>query len=584
MGKPNAFYELPPLPPTKRGGILQNCLLALGIVGLCKVYSAFGPIEHSPHANREVQVLADTFDWFKFLPSEKLEWVRCYQEPFQCARLEVPLDYAKPRGQKAAVALIKYPSKYPVAHEKWRGPILFNPGGPGVSGVNFVRGLGANMSKIIGDEFDMVGFDPRGIGHTTPQLVVLDTQAEVMTWSLQYPPLINSTVDALAKLHGYWKIMGELAEERQAHTAAHMSTAIVARDMLAITKAHGRDKLQYWGFSYGTVLGITYSAMFPVRVVDLENYYSGAWDNNLMDTDKALAIVLDSCAASSTCPLHEATGKLVSKRLDAILARLKTDPIPVRTSGSNYGMVDFSLARILLFLGLTEPVGAYPLIFAALAEVEKGDGDLLYAMSGVKPSSWRCECGRGEELALFPAVTLAAVACSDADLVREDLDQLKQHYANMARLSSFAEYWRIHVYCTGWKVRAVERFKGPFVGNTSFPMLFIGNTADPVTPLWSAKKMSKGFQGAVVLTQESPGHCSLAATSLCTSKYIRAYFRNGTLPAPGTVCEDEDEIFTPDNVNGVAREIGMLSAEDMVLMDAARDLSSRFRPPRLGFF
>ncbi|KZV83249.1 hypothetical protein EXIGLDRAFT_656341 [Exidia glandulosa HHB12029] len=573
-------------PHTKRGRILQHCLLALGIVGLWKAYNASGPLELSPHANREVQVLADTFDWFKLLPSETLEWVRCYQEPFQCARLEVPLDYAKPRGQKAAVALLKYPSKYPVGHEKWRGPILFNPGGPGVSGVSFVRGLGANMSKIIGDEFDMLGFDPRGIGHTTPQLVVLDTQAEVMTWSLQYPPLINSTVDALAKLHGYWKIMGELADERQAHTAAHMSTAIVARDMLAITKAHGRDKLQYWGFSYGSVLGITYSAMFPDNVgrvivdgvVDLENYYSGAWDNNLMDADKALAMVLDSCAASSTCPLHEATGKLISKRLDAILARLKTDPIPVRTSGSNYGMVDFSLARTLLFLGLTEPVGTYPLIFAALAEVEKGNGDLLFAVSGVKASSWQCECGGAEELATFPAVTLAAVACSDADVVREDLDQLKQHYANMARLSNFAEYWRIHVYCTGWKVRAVERFNGPFVGNTSFPMLFIGNTADPVTPLWAAKKMSKGFKGAVVLTQNSPGHCSLAATSLCSSKYIRAYFQNGTLPAPGTVCEDEDEIFTPDNVNGVTgeRRTKALSAEDRELMDAARDLSSRF--------
>ncbi|KZV80042.1 hypothetical protein EXIGLDRAFT_733698, partial [Exidia glandulosa HHB12029] len=209
MSKPIDLYELPPQPHAKRSRLLQHCVLALGIIGLWKLYSASGPVELSPHANLDAQVHADTFDWFKLLPSETLEWVRCYQEPFQCARLEVPLDYAKPHGQKAAVALIKYPSKYPVGHEKWRGPILFNPGGPGGSGVSLVRGLGANMSKIIGDEFDMVGFDPRGIGHTTPQFVVLNTQAEVVTWSLQYPPLINSTDDALAKLHGYWKIMGE---------------------------------------------------------------------------------------------------------------------------------------------------------------------------------------------------------------------------------------------------------------------------------------------------------------------------------------------------------------------------------------
>ncbi|KZV89506.1 hypothetical protein EXIGLDRAFT_650153 [Exidia glandulosa HHB12029] len=599
MEKSSAVYEplVRPAPArapkmsmwTRVRSVLFYCVLAYWLYFLGSIWVYLYQMGVDERASWEIHNLADAFDWNKLPPSETLEWVRCYEEPFQCARLMVPLNYAKPHMQKAAVALIKYPAKYPVGHEKWRGPILFNPGGPGGSGVDTIHARGANMSKIIGDDFDMIGFDPRGIGRTRPKLAVLESESERMTWQLQLPPPINVTVDALAKIYGYWQIMADLVVERQAHAAAHMSTAIVARDMLQITKAHGRDKLQYWGFSYGTVLGITFSAMFPDNVgrvivdgvADTENYYSGAWDNNLLDTDKDLATVLESCAASSVCPLREKTGDLVGNRLDAILNNLKTEPIPVR-NGSIYGLVDYSLAHSLIFRALYKPVTSFPPLFAALAEVEKGNGQPLYTLSGITTSSWRCECSSGGG-ALPESVgeTTAAIACGDADVVDHDLPQLKEHYANMARLSSFADVWHVHAHCAAWKIRPVERFNGPFVGNTSFPMLFIGNTADPVTPLWAAKKMSKGFKDAVVLTQNSPGHCSTAATSLCTSKYIRAYFRNGTLPEPGTVCEDDDDIFPPDDKVDI--DLAALSAEDRELLRAARDFSAGFEVPRLGF-
>ncbi|EJD44688.1 hypothetical protein AURDEDRAFT_103901 [Auricularia subglabra TFB-10046 SS5] len=576
--------------PAPRVGRQNRPLLVvlLSLLAWSMWYYAEPSPENAPASSSTCAASADKeFDWFKILPSETLEWVPCYETPYQCARLQVPLNYAKPRGQKAAVALIKYPSRYHLGHELYRGPILYNPGGPGGSGVEMVRGRGHNFSALIGDDFDHIGFDPRGIGHTTPILDTLPTDSERITWGLSLPLSVNNTPDAAGKLHGYAKILGELVEERQKQTAEHMSTAIVARDMLSITRAHGRDKLLYWGFSYGTVLGITFSAMFPEHVgrvivdgvADTENYYSAAWDNNLRDTDKGLRMTAASCAASSACPLREKTGALVEARIQSILENLQTAPLAVR-NGSRYGVADYSLARGLLFRALYKPAAQMPALFAALAAAERGDGAPLHALGGEALSEWRCACGAGEPRLAGPPDTTAAVACGDGDVLDEDLPAMRRHYAKMAEMSSFAEVWVVHSVCTGWKIRPVERFHGPFVGNTSHPVLLIGNTADPVTPLWAAKKMSKGFTDAVVLTQNSPGHCSLAAPSLCTAKYIRAYFREGTLPPPGTVCEVEGDVFPPDEQK--EDDVSVLQEEDRRVRDVARELSAAFEVPHFG--
>jgi hypothetical protein len=148
----------------------------------------------------------------------------------------------------------------------------------------------------------------------------------------------------------------------------------------------------------------------------------------------------------------------------------------------------------------------------------------------------------------------------------------------------------------GWKIRPAEKFKGPFgPTNTSFPLLVIGNTADPVCPLASAKKMSKYFKGSVLLTVDTPGvsrlfalarssqadtrvqHTSLAATSPCSSLAMRSYIRDGVLPKPGTVCGIEDKLF-----GDVAAGAHAARSEDDDLGSVARKLSKSFKVPMFG--
>ncbi|GJE90062.1 alpha/beta hydrolase [Phanerochaete sordida] len=545
--------------------------------------------------------------WDKLPPSSVNEvfWTACYDGK-QCARLMVPLDYAAPDGPKAGIALVKVSSRFSAGEAGYRGPILFNPGGPGGSGVALVANGGENLQGLVGDDFDIIGFDPRGVARTTPQVTVFPDDAEEAAWRLreQGDPLPNTTADALSRLWAKSQVYGSIANQTTAHASPYVSTALVARDMLSIMQAHGRDKIQYWGFSYGTVLGSTFAAMFPDNVgrliidgvVDAENYYAGLWSNNLLDADKTLKTILDACVAAgpSTCALYEPSTDKVHARLTAIFDALKQRPLPVynNITGKEYGLIDYKIARSALFNRLYSPYPStpegptYPImdLLEALAQVEKGDGLALGRWMGIVPAQtlFSCNCpSKPRPPQVLSPEAFTAIACSDSDLARagDTIEDLEEHFAKMRGDSEFADQWPFRVICSGWKTKPVERFGGPFVANTSFPMLIIGNTADPVTPLAHAHKMSRGFNNSVVLRQISAGHCSTAATSLCTAKAIREYFREGKLPKNGTVCSIESSIFPSSNET---QSMQALQGEDRGVMEAWWQIRESFEVPRFG--
>ncbi|KAL0562415.1 hypothetical protein V5O48_019672, partial [Marasmius crinis-equi] len=133
----------------------------------------------------------------------------------------------------------------------YRGPVLFNPGGPSVSGVSFVLALGTTLQGTLGPQFDVVSFDPRGVQRSTPRIEFYKTEAE-RRLNHRSPRELNHSSETVESFWAYNKIIGSLAAERGKNYIAHMNTDHVARDMLSIVEAHGREKLQYWGFSYGS--------------------------------------------------------------------------------------------------------------------------------------------------------------------------------------------------------------------------------------------------------------------------------------------------------------------------------------------
>jgi len=229
------------------------------------------------------------------------------------------------------------------------GTILVNPGGPGGSGTTFVGDLGGDFATVVGPEFDILGFDPRGTGATTPRAQCFASESQAKIWDLQDGPPLNATDESIPLAQSRQKAMAELCLKTMGGNGKEklngkveewgpgrfMTTASVATDMLRIVEKLGQEKLQYWGFvryimvtdffcslapwkqSYGSVLGQYFAVMYPSRVgqlvidgvVDANDYSAGEWYLNLDDTDTVLLSFFEFChhTGLSKCPLYGLT-------------------------------------------------------------------------------------------------------------------------------------------------------------------------------------------------------------------------------------------------------------------------------------
>lgn len=520
----------------------------------------------------EARNTSHDFGWLDVKPTPDLVWHPCYQ-PLrrECARLLVPLNHLNDSADgSAAIALIRIPANVSTSSPQYRGPILLNPGGPGGSGVDFINQAGDMLTEILGNEFDLVSFDPRGIHRSTPKILFFDPpgRGEREAWDgLDAFGVIRSGAgDLLRNVTGENGISLEFtwaravasnrqAEERGGEWLGNMNTEQTAYDMLSIINAYGREKLMYWGISYGTVLGATFASLFPDKVermildgvVDADNYYATLWSNNLLDTSKTMNLFYETChtAGSSLCPFWAPSPELIAANLTRIYEDLIASPIPVHTNTS-YGFLDYSRVRSMVFLSLYAPWATWPSLAQALADLggPQRNPELMWTLITAGAPTFRCACSGScddkdtlkKELAAAALEARTAISCADGMDIPSDVASAKSYFNDLTQESEWADIWAIiHVSCAGWP-KLKKGYQGPVGANTSSPLLFIGNTADPVTPLVNAKAMSTRFPGSRVLTQDSPGHASVNGPSSCTISHLKEYFLSGTLPPEGTVC------------------------------------------------
>ncbi|KAH8652191.1 TAP-like protein-domain-containing protein [Xylariales sp. PMI_506] len=581
------------------------------------------------------------FSWSKIEPREYFEFHDCFDGQ-QCARLLVPMNWGDPSlPDKVAIAIVKQPAKVPVTDPRYGGPILLNPGGPGDSGVYQVESGGKHIQTIIDPHldpaedaaaavaagssslskyFDIIGFDPRTVGYTTPHLNCFPDGVTEYNWLAAGGALFLLSASDLI-FNREWARKNSLgascaaARPDGAPNMAHFAnTAQVVEDMLAIAERHGEwreaeakrllqrrghghgrcpgtdntdaahdravilertawrkgaEKVSYWGFSYGTVLGQTFAAMHPDRVarlildgiVDAADYYTTAWKKNLQDTDAIGNRWSEYCARSgsaSRCPVYYEgmVSNVVPEWLGSVTARLLEEPLVLPDVGWGPAVLEHGDVMSLVVETYYEPFKTMGRLFGVL-------GGLYSAPNATKAAFWKAHDARARPAGCdastsssssssssssacvepqSPELSGVAIRCSDGLNVTGDTKESFKEYMQVLQRQSdaFGTIWsHIRLACTGWTARPAWTWEGPITGNTSFPILLIGNSFDPVTPLRNAYTTASHFPGSVVLHQDTEGHCSYSNPSIGTAKAVRTYFQTGELPAPGTVTEPE---------------------------------------------
>jgi pimeloyl-ACP methyl ester carboxylesterase len=461
--------------------------------------------------------------------AQPLDWTPC-DGPFECATLSVPLDYAQPSGRQIEVALIRAPARNP---SERIGVLVSNPGGPGASGIRFLRGWTRVVDETIQNRFDLVSFDPRGVGQSTPLLCHDDIQRMI---GLDPHPV---TADEWAEVERIIREFTALCVERGGDLLPHLGSLNVARDMDRIREALGEEQLTYVGYSYGTVLGALYAEMFPERVramvvdgpVDLSLPPDELNITQALGFERALEHFLEDCRERQCDLVRE--GRDPAAAIDELFARTREAPIASSEADRALGPGE----------ALTGVVAAlyrrafWPSLGRAVQAALDGDGTWLVQMAD---GLWG---RRGEEYAnLFEAN--AAVNCLDYPYPRDPAHYRELTERGAAAAPRFgAALGSGGLICGLWPVPPQPI--GTPDGEGAPPLLVIGTTGDPATPYEWALAARRDLVSSVLLTHEGEGHTAYAGGNACIDNLVEAYLLDLVTPEDGTVCGAEADPRPP---------------------------------------
>lgn len=459
-----------------------------------------------------------------YVTPASVAWADC-GGGFQCGTVAVPLDYASPPHGTIKIALTRKSATDPTHRI---GSLLLNPGGPGGSGIAFAR----NSAKLMADlnaRFDLVGFDPRGVGQSAPVRCLSGPQidaADAVDPVLDDPQEKKSYIDSR-------KAIAEACEQMSGKVLPFVDAASVAKDMDVLRVALGDTKLSYLGLSYGTYLGQMYAHLFPAHVRALA--LDAVVDPALSFTDRQLQTVaafetnlqafLTYCRTVASCQLA-ASGDPAEK-LYGLMQRLDRQPLAV-----GHRKLTRSLALGAVLIAMYSP-GSWDILQTALTAAYQGEGLSLLEISDAF-------LGRHSDgtFSNFQEAN-AAIFCVD-NAVPPDIasyDRLGPTLSNLSALFGPALQYNGSG-CSYWPVKP-SRSPGPLAADGVSPILLIGGTGDPATPYASAEAVNKEIAGSVLLTRSGFGHGSYAH-SACIRQATDAYLIDLILPPPGTVCQSDE--------------------------------------------
>jgi len=461
----------------------------------------------------------------------------------ECATADLPLDYGRKNGPQVHIAIARVP-----ATGTREGVLFFNFGGPGGAAVDYLQIRGAStLWHALNEHFDIIGFDPRGVGQSTPGIDCKANQQTEGIYSQPFTTPFDVDRNALvAKVRHYV----DLCQRNNGDILEHVSTANVARDMDQIRSLLGESKLNYLGFSYGTFLGATYANLFPNNYramvldgpIDATAYINKPWRDLAEQTagfERALGRFLQACAANQTACAGfggsdpwDAYDQLVEEaNAHPIPAPNSSDPRPVDGDDINFATANDLYAKE--FWGE---------IAEALAEAQAGDGSFIRDLVDF-------DYGRNDDGSYSPSLDLYFTIGATEQRYPKDVDFYLDR-GDEAWGTFNHEYWNngyVELNYGLWPSHDRDAFNGPFKVPSSSPTpLVVATTYDPATPYNGALRLVHDLGNARLITMRGDGHTAYGGESACIDAAVETYLNTLALPAEGTTCT-QDTPFLPLN-------------------------------------
>ncbi len=501
------------------------------------------PTETAPSTTRAAAVAAPSNT-----PKGTLSWAPCPDEDLeglQCATLALPLDPEKPEGDTFEMALSKLP-----ATGKATGSILVNPGGPGASGLRYAQSVARSMSPAVLAKYDMIGFDPRGVGKSMPIDCVDDKFLDRYT-------LTDPTPDTPEEKAEFEEGDLSTACTKKYPDIGVFSTVRVAADMESVRLALGHEKLDYYGASYGSFLGGVYATMYPDKVGHLvldaafvpekDGYTSAIVQQKGFNL--AFTNWVKWCDENTKCAFHsDDTLARWNKLVDSMEAKPLKGKGRVAGEGAIQAATFFSLYS----------KSSWPVFASALAEAEKGNGDGLVSI--VDNFLGRESSGKWENLQ--EANTVINCASGITMSVEDRQEELVAELKAAGPLGRFATTDGLIEPCT------VKALPLSYTGDKT--IVVVGSKNDPATPYSQSLVLTKQMgPNARLITFTGEGHGGVSA-SKCSGKAVSEYFANDVAPQEGLSC-DPTPIAKSATLSGLTLPSGM---EEIEFEDAAAVLGA----------
>ena len=483
-------------------------------------------------ATEKAKIVEPSFSALAEYEQQRLDWSQCY-DYFDCAELRVPIDY-----QDISVGTFRLSVLRANANNQDRrlGSIVINPGGPGGSGVDYAYAAEYVFSPDITDRYDIVGFDPRGVGESEPIYCFNDDELDENLAADPKPDNATELAESLDEAERY-------AEKCRENTdyLEHFTTLETARDMDILRAALGEEKLNYVGKSYGTYLGTLYAELFPANVGRF--VLDGAVDPNVpmkdqnlaqaIGFDKALAAFIKDCLTLSECPF---TGTLAQAQatITATLQAAATTPLPQKEPADNDDrLITESLILVGIASSLYDDVDGWPKLRRAFTESALGFGDTFLQLAD--EYSGRNPDGTFRSNDFDSGAVIDCLDWNDSRTTEQYTADAKEFATKAPIFGPYIAYSGL--YCQFFPQPETARVANTTTTITTTPVIVIGTLRDPATPYAWSVSLAKIFKGSRLISLDGDGHTGHGRGSACVDDAVDAFLLRGTLPPADLICD-----------------------------------------------